>query len=846
MAFVMMRRDKKDEEDGGNPFKNIEKATVVQEARTFNDQHINTRKCCMILTKLLYLINQGEILATVEATETFFAMTKLFQSKDVTLRRMVYLTIKEMSKLAEDVIIVTSSLTKDMNSKEDLFRASAVRALCMITDGSMLQGIERYLKQAIVDRDRSVASAALVSSLHLSRENFEIVKRWVNEVQQATSSDDHMVQYHALGLLYQIKKNDKLAITKLVSKQARHSLRSPFAHCLMIRIASKIIEDDEDSKGSSLYDYLESCLRHKSEMVVYEAARAIVNLKSVQSKDLSPAVSGIVIEQVAITHPLSVTTCNLDLENLVTDSNRNIATLAITTLLKTGSEASIERLMKQITSFMSEISDEFKTVVVDAIKALCLKFPRKHLTMMNFLSAMLRDEGGYQYKKAIVNTIISIIEENKDAAESGLGHLCEFIEDCEHTSIAVRVLHLLGKEGPKTLSPSKYIRYIYNRVILENSPVRAASICALAKLGAQVPSLKESIVTLLSRCMTDSDDEVRDRATFCVKILQENSLNVSVFGLERALMHYVKTDMVEPFNLKSVPVANTRTESKADVPNVTTIQKSATATASKQDLLAEQLARIPQFASLGPLFKSSDKPIEVTESETEYVVRCVKHIFQKHIVFQFDCTNTLEDQLLENAYVEIEPSDEFEVESTVPVATLAFNVPGTTYTCVSVPEDMDLMTGSFVNTLKFVVKDCDVNTGEADEEGYEDEYVLEDVEVYPADYMQRVLKSNFAASWEELDSEHQSEETYVLSSISTIEDAVKEVTDLLGMQPCERSDKVARDKNSHTLLLAGVYVSGDDVLARARFAMAQGQITMLLTARSQNETPLALVHKAVG
>lgn len=29
----------------------------------------------------------------------------------------------------------------------------------------MLQGIERYLKQAIVDRDHSVASAALVSSL---------------------------------------------------------------------------------------------------------------------------------------------------------------------------------------------------------------------------------------------------------------------------------------------------------------------------------------------------------------------------------------------------------------------------------------------------------------------------------------------------------------------------------------------------------------------------------------------------------------------------------------------------------------------------------------------------------
>ena len=43
---------------------------------------------------------------------------------------------------------------------------------------------------------------------------------------------------------------------------------------------------------------------------------------------------------------------------------------------------------------------------------------------------------------------------------------------------------------------------------------------------------------------------------------------------------------------------------------------------------------MPEFADLGPLFKSSDRPVELTESETEYVVRCVKHTFNKHIVFQ--------------------------------------------------------------------------------------------------------------------------------------------------------------------------------------------------------------------
>ena len=51
-------------------------------------------------------------------------------------------------------------------------------------------------------------------------------------------------------------------------------------------------------------------------------------------------------------------------------------------------------------------------------------------------------------------------------------------------------------------------------------------------------------------------------------------------------------------------------------------------------LSIEQLAAIPDFSGLGPLFKSSPKAVDLTESETEYVVRCVKHVFKKHVVFQ--------------------------------------------------------------------------------------------------------------------------------------------------------------------------------------------------------------------
>eukprot|EP00116_Pleurobrachia_bachei_P009104 sb/3469366/ len=137
--------------------------------------------------------------------------------------------------------------------------------------------------------------------------------------------------------------------------------------------------------------------------------------------------------------------------------------------------------MKQIQSFMSEIPDEFKIVVVRAIQGLCFKFPKKHDVMMSMLSTMLRDEppsinrpsvntptmiflvftpdtislqGGYTYKEAIVNTIIAVIEANP------------------------------------------------------GSQVRAAAVTSLAKFGAVCQDLRPSILVLLRRCMYDSHDEV--------------------------------------------------------------------------------------------------------------------------------------------------------------------------------------------------------------------------------------------------------------------------------------------------------------------------------------------------
>lgn len=56
--------------------------------------------------------------------------------------------------------------------------------------------------------------------------------------------------------------------------------------------------------------------------------------------------------------------------------------------------------------------------------------------------------------------------------------------------------------------------------------MRAAAVTALARFGAECAQLRDSIIVLLKRCLLDTDDEVRDRATFYLAILKNGDASL--------------------------------------------------------------------------------------------------------------------------------------------------------------------------------------------------------------------------------------------------------------------------------------------------------------------------------
>jgi coatomer protein complex subunit gamma len=926
------------EEDGINPLAVTDKAKVVQQVRVFNETRLRPARCLQVLTRLMFLVNQGERLTPAEATEIFFAATKLFSSDDAALRRMTYLAIKELAHTAEEVIIVVNCLTKDVTSTIDNRRANALRVLCKIMDATMVAQVERYLRQALVDRNPNVASAALLSaqSLLQAGKAEAVVRRWVSETTQALSHPYPIVQFHALSLLYTMKSRDRQAVSKLVQDVARQGVRSPASAALLIRYISEILDIDTHLDEGARLQYLsfvESMLRHRSELVVVEAARALCSVRSVPETSLQSASSALqmlliatkpvvryaaarTLCQIAMICPAAVAPLNRDIENLIADPNRAVATAAVMTLLRTGTEMSVDRLLQSVTRFLHELGDDFKVTVIQAIRTLTLKYPHKHPALVGFLGEALRGEGGLRFKQAIVNTFQELMEQIPECTNDCLGHLTELLEDCEFPVLSVQALHMLGERGPRAPMPSCYVRTIYNRIILESPMVRAAAVSALARF-ATVPALTRSIRVLIRQCLLDADDEVRDRAAFALEVLGEHieasealsessfsaesptveerwkhsPLDVPVESLERALVEYLRHDLYQhgPFDLNAArsmlpnlptgiaasnrnqaTVTDTFTDRRATAaamsaatgnvlmgpataagmaatdPNDTVFDEFRTALLANETMHELGLVSAP--------FKSS-RPFDLTDAEAEFLVTGMKHMYPSMLVIQFRVTNTLEDQQLQKCLVELDTKEmtSLVIRKSIPAPVVRFGEPSWCFvTLENRDPEAELLTpdlGLMPAKLVYQVTEVDLLTKEApDEHGFGDTFMLEELELELKDYIQALeLSRPFESVWASAEATCLTvTESFVLPH-ETVAEAVVAVAEYLGMHVCDASIQVAPKAAQHTLLLAGVFLGGFQLLIRGNFFKATPSGVQLdLAVRSENEQVSELVASCIA
>lgn len=95
------------------------------------------------------------------------------------------------------------------------------------------------MKQALNDKSDHVVSAALVSMIELYKRggaSAEIVKKSISELQEKMfSNKEGFVQYQALLILFELKKQDPMSCLQLLYKLAQSKVSTAVTKCQLIR-----------------------------------------------------------------------------------------------------------------------------------------------------------------------------------------------------------------------------------------------------------------------------------------------------------------------------------------------------------------------------------------------------------------------------------------------------------------------------------------------------------------------------------------------------------------------------------------------------------------------------------
>ena len=105
----------------------------------------------------------------------------------------------------------------------------------------------------------------------------------------------------------------------------------------------------------------------------------------------------------------------------------------------------------------------------------------------------------------------------------------------------------------------------------------------------------------------------------------------------------------------------------------------------------------------------------------------------------------------------------------IPAPAITNTVPATIYVSFSRSDPTKFDIANFNNVLRFTSKEVDPETGEPEEQGYDDEYEVDVLSLGSGDYFMPTYIGNFQATWDSFGGHNEVSDTFALSSMKSIQ-----------------------------------------------------------------------------
>ncbi len=729
---------------------------------------------------------------------------------------------------------------------------------------SSVSVVERLLKEAISNSSPEIASSALICTLFMVNKGFNIAKNWISEITDKLTSSlgqENLLTFHCLLLLRQIKEKDKLFLIKIYSKIAEDSnSKSQFGLCQLIRYITEFLRKEElDSETFNTFSYfLERCTYKIEESVKIEACRAILSLKNIKPAlkksalatlcELINSVNKVVKFSAMKTfdkyvEPSFAQTLALDIfmeiERTIEDNsfNSSIKAYGLSIFLKISKELSESRTEKMFKTFIEQypkFKDEFKKKVIVISKGICQEIPDKQKIYFKFFCEIFKLDSGPQTKSEILDAILWFVYNNKELKNQAILFLAEMIFDCQYDVIKVKILSLLGKECLNA-NPAKLVRYIYNQIILETPMVRASAISALGEIAFKEPNLRKTILVLIKRSFNDSDAEVRERAFFYYKAINNldnedenlknskitnfvfpsfnekennffNNLDVDII---QSILKVEKETLLNSENISDEITNILNNKEKVEeilIKNKKELEKIENKKDGKKkdkknenkEEIAEDEYKQTMFSKVYGTPKIITNYKKLTEQTAEYFTRYRKIIHDSIVVFDFEITNTVELQTINNITIEIENLNnegfDFDKAEIIQIKSLTSNQTGHLYFKILKNSDVLYSSCSFQIILNFDLQELDIkgnSHGIAVKESFKIDKI---VDISYADYYKNYNKvnlDNFSEFWKMAEkSGYSLVQEKIGLPYHNMKEAARNFSEIIGLNPLNKIENI--------------------------------------------------------
>lgn len=500
---------------------------IIQIKEAFSKTPVSTRSAVKALNNAQVHMCNSRI-TEEEARNIYFYILRGLGTEDVYLRSLLYSMILFMRKNTKDSFLAINSLMKDLNSDtQHIIKGKGLITLFLLLPPTMTNDFEKFVTQGLVSRFEQRKDAAVIIAYLNAVLNKDDVKRWVSTLSLVQNIP--MRDYHAFALFSHIK--DHKFIEKLIVDQQRS--KGP-AGIVLVNLLFNISKHDV---GPYVQTYIKF-MRSSDEMVALETIRMISKLNdaspfidtiiSVLKKGLVSKKKSVVFASIRITSALSmhnnqISQLNKEIEDVVGNVNKTVSMMAITTLLKTGNEQTIDRLIDIIPNILEEMNDSSKIIVISALESLSLKYKSKEEAFLSFMKSSLHGKGNVKFKRHIISVMERILIQDLSFSERILEILSNYIEDSPDCILTMDIIGFMGLYIGKSCNYKKYIVHVFNRLILDNAQVKCASLQALFFIFNDVPEIRECIMSMMLGYADDEDDLVSNEAKFLLLKIQSGN-----------------------------------------------------------------------------------------------------------------------------------------------------------------------------------------------------------------------------------------------------------------------------------------------------------------------------------